>query len=109
MGSTDARQQPQMADTVSCACWGVHREKARSLPRVIGSARVRMPRRIALAAYVDVSSKLQLISKDKSLVFLYIRLRHRHILLLNDCLAAGANYLVREVDELPSNESSRSE
>jgi hypothetical protein len=42
------------------------------------------------AVLTQSSSRLQFISKDKSLVFLYIRLRHRHILLLNHCLPAGA-------------------
>ena len=42
------------------------------------------------------SSRLQFISKDKSLVFLYIQLRHRHILLVYDCLPAGAKHRVRE-------------
>ena len=44
---------------------------------------------------VVASSRLQFISKDMSLVFLYIRLRHQHILLLNYCLPAGAKYRVR--------------
>jgi hypothetical protein len=55
------------------------------------------------------SSRLQFISKDKFLVFLYIQLRHRHILLVYYCLPAGAKHRVREADELRSNESSQSE
>ena len=54
-------------------------------------------------------SRLQFISKDKPLVSLYIRLRHRHTLLLNHCLPAGAKHRVRVAGELRSNESSRSE
>ena len=53
------------------------------------------------------SSRLQFISKNKFLVFLYIQLRHRHILLVYYCLQAGAKHRVREADELRSNESSR--
>ena len=64
------------------------------------------------SAYVQLlvaSSRLQFVSKDKPLVFLYMRLRHRHILLLNYCLPVGAKHRVLEADELRSNESSRSE
>ena len=46
--------------------------------------------KVSHATRCPSSSRLQFISKDKSLVFSPFSLRHRHILLLNYCLPAGA-------------------